>query len=307
MGLLVAPLRALVAFFHISVGGALGYCIGVIGCVLIPGAYVGLRKLDVKTPIAAPVAAIGGIYAGGIVLALFVGGFGFGGFDDVETHAIAIARLNDCAPATAAIGAPIEQTGTGGGTYESRGAFGTSTWEIDVAGSKRGAVVRYAAEKHGGTWQLTALQMKVDDRVADLASCMRGRAAPAPRIAVRRAEVVGLWAEEARGDAIVLTRIADDGSFVSAAFRGDEVAMKFRGTWELSDGAIVWHFDKAASQAPEAVWEAMGSDRIAADVNPIVEVGATKLVFEEMDGRRSELVAVDPARVAAKVQQLDAK
>jgi hypothetical protein len=32
-------------------------------------------------------------------------------FDDIETHALALARVNGCARATDALGAPIRQTG----------------------------------------------------------------------------------------------------------------------------------------------------------------------------------------------------
>ena len=305
MSLVAAPIHALVAFFGISVVGALGYCVGVIGCVMIPALFAGLRKLRAPVAVAAPGAAIVGTYAGGIVLAFFLGsdGFGgFGGFGDIETHAIAVARLNDCAQVTARLGAPIEQTGTGKGTYESKGAFGTSTWEIDVAGPTGAAVVRYAAEKHGGVWALTALEIKIDDKVGDVLRCKSARAAP---IHVERKDLVGLWGEQGSGDKLVLTRIADDGSFVAGAFDGQKLVMKARGTWELSNGAIVWHFDPAKSDVPAGYWEKMGEARVKADTNPIVEIGPAKLVYEEMDGRRTEVVAMDPARLASFVQQLE--
>jgi hypothetical protein len=307
---LAAPIRALVAFFDISVMGALGYCGGVIGCVLIPGMFVGLRKLRAPTGVAAPVAVIAGIYGGGIVLALFldsVGDVGFGGtnFNNIETHSLAVARLNDCRPVTDALGTPIAQTGTGHGTYESKGAFGTSTWQIDVAGPKRNAVVRYAAEKHGDVWGFTAMEIKLDDKVANLASCLRPHTAKS-LVHAERKDVIGLWGEQA-SNKLVLTRIAADGTFVVAAFDGPKLVLRARGTWELSDRGLVWHFDKANSQVPAGYWDAMGEDRIKADTNPILEIGPAKLVYEEMDGRRTEVVAMDPARLEPFVQQLDAR
>jgi hypothetical protein len=283
--------------------GALGYCIGVIGCVLLPGVFLGARKLGASTAIAAPIALVVGVYAGGVVL-LF---FDMAMFDNVETHAIAIAHLNDCDPATAALGSPIELTGTGGGTYESQGAFGTSSWQIDVAGPRRGAEVVYAAEKHGGVWSLTALAMKLDDAPIDLRDCMQPRRALARSLPhVDRAALVGLWGEQ-HGDRLMLTRLAADGTFVAAGFTSGDLQFVVRGTWELSDGGIVWRYDKARSRVPDGYWSQMSDERIRGETNPIVELSPSKLVYQELDRRLTELVPMDPARLEPLLRQLDAR
>ena len=52
-----------------------------------------------------------------------------------------------------------------------------------------------------------------------------------------------------------------------------------RGTWELTDGGIVWHTDRARSQARDGYWAALGEERIKADTNPILEVGASRPAY----------------------------
>jgi hypothetical protein len=109
----------------------------------------------------------GGIIVAGIVIGLFTGVMD----RSVPTHAIAIENANACDQATESLGAPIEMLRSGTGTYRSEGSFGASTWSLTVKGGKGEGELTYAAEKHGGKWSLTALNLATKTGSLDLMHC----------------------------------------------------------------------------------------------------------------------------------------
>lgn len=304
---LLAPFKALLWFFSISVLGALGYIVGVIGCVFAPGAYKLLRAVNTPKPVAMPLAILGATIAGGLALMLFIGG-DFGGVGiDVPTHDLAINRLNSCAPAIAALDKPIRLTSVGAGNYHTEGAFGASSWQLDVSGPTKKATLAYAAEKHGGVWAFTGLALTIDGHDLDLASCMAGSTAPPPPRVARadREDVIGLWGTSHDRE-LVLTRFDPDGTFVSGMFVDEHMNMQLAGTWKIDDRQLVWHYDRARSHAPSTVWDQLGPARIEADVNPIVELSKVRMVIQEVDGRLTEMRPMDPARLVDQVRQMSA-
>jgi hypothetical protein len=95
----------------------------------------------------------------------------FPSFGDIPTHDLALDVLRACPAAEQALGAPIERTGVGNGSYETRGAFGTSSWRLDVKGPLASGSVAYGAEMHGGVWTLTVLQLEVGGERLDVLAC----------------------------------------------------------------------------------------------------------------------------------------
>jgi len=312
------PFRTLGAFFAISVAGALGYIIGVIGCVAIPAAYLLLRKVITAKPTAFALAVVVGTVVGIIPLGLFVGASA-GIMNSVPTHDFVIARLNACPEAVAALEAPIQRTAVGRGTYNTRGGFGTSSWEIEVAGAHDAAHVVYSAEMHGGIWTLTGLAMTVGDKAIDLDECLHEVGpTPAPNAApdsttapgtgtavldITRAGLVGLWGTS-HGRQLMLTRFDASGAFVIGMFVDDKLAVRVVGTWELSGTHLVWHYDREHSEAPQSYWDAVGSAHMAAEDDPIVEFSKARIVIKETTGELTALEPMDPVRLADMVKQL---
>jgi|SRR5690606_14830451 len=119
----------------------------------------------------------------GIAVAIGAGSLSFFGarlfgcmgvFSDVPTHELALRQIAACPAAAALLGTPVELDGVSGGTYETQGAFGASSWKIDVVGPKGDAEARYAAEMHGGRWSLTLLEVRAGGREIDALACPAG-------------------------------------------------------------------------------------------------------------------------------------
>jgi len=73
------------------------------------------------------------------------------------SYEIAMGAINSCKAATEQLGEPIEQRiwGRAAGSSEDRqGQWGTAQWSIPVAGPKGSGQYSYAAEMHGGAWQV---------------------------------------------------------------------------------------------------------------------------------------------------------
>jgi hypothetical protein len=309
------PFRTLGSFFAISVAGALGYIIGVIGCVAIPAAYLLLRRVLTAKSAAFALAVVVGTVVGTIPLGLFVGASS-GITNSVPTHDFVIARLNACPAAVAALEAPIKRTAVGRGSYKARGGFGTSSWEIEVAGAHDVAHVVYSAEMHGGIWTLTSLAMTVSDKAIDLDECLHeAGATPAPNAAphsttagtavldITRAGLVGLWGTF-HGRQLMLTRFDPSGAFVIGMFVDDKLAVRVVGTWKLSGTHLVWHYDREHSEAPQSYWDAVGSAHMAAEDDPIVEFSKARIVIKGTTGELTALEPMDPVRLAGMVKQL---
>lgn len=160
------PFVALIEFYEVSPGGAMGVLIGVGGCVGAPFIY---WLLGNKLPnfVVFPIAAFFGVLLAGITTALFTGMME----GAVPTHDMALTTLNNCDAATKILGTPIESTSVGGGTYRSEGDMGNSSWSMKLKGPEGKARLNYAMEKHGGEWTFTKLNMRRGKRTIKLREC----------------------------------------------------------------------------------------------------------------------------------------
>lgn len=165
--ILLAPWHVLTTVFHNVpiVGIALLVALLVVVRSLLK---VLRRRLGIRTAVAVPVACAIVVVVAGVLLGVAALVFNM---RDVPTHELALERLNACPAARAALDTPIRLTSVGDGTYTAEGAFGASTWRLDVSGPKRTAELDYAAEMHGGRWALTRLILRVDGKVLDLDDC----------------------------------------------------------------------------------------------------------------------------------------
>lgn len=90
-------------------------------------------------------------------------------------YSLALDALNECKLATGALGTPIEQRAMGlacGSSEESSGGSGNAQWSFGVSGPKGSGTFRYAAESHGGTWQVLAAQLELDDATVSIVPCV---------------------------------------------------------------------------------------------------------------------------------------
>ena len=207
------------------------------------------------------------------------------GYDTVILEAI-----TKCATTHAALGDHVKLhvngvgLGAGCGQEKTGGGTGHAAWTFHVAGDKGTGSLDATLEQHGGNWSLTSGRLKTGDTILDLADCNR-----AP-VKVTREELVGLWGIE-KGADIILAKLEADGTFAGGLVKDGKSIIRHAGTWELKDGALIWHFDKTK------IFPAEFAKQVPADdVNPILEFSRTRMVLREMSGKTSEHRALDPTR-----------
>ena len=116
----------------------------------------------------------GGIAVGvpvAVVLYLFLGGF-MARCDGA--YPLAMKQVNSCKAVTEKLGEPVEQKLFGrswGSSSTSGGQSGTAQWSIAVAGPNGSGRYSYAAELHGGAWQVLRASLEVEDKQISVLPC----------------------------------------------------------------------------------------------------------------------------------------
>jgi len=140
-----------------------------------------LNDLSSRGRPSAPVTGRARKYRGwvvGIVAAILITfvSLGIGGLlarcDDA--YDVAFVQLNSCSAATDRLGQPIEQSvlGCAAGSSETRGGgFGNAQWAVPVHGPAGTGTYNYAAEMHGGSWQLVSAFLEVDGQKLAVFPC----------------------------------------------------------------------------------------------------------------------------------------
>jgi len=85
----------------------------------------------------------------------------------------ALVRVKACAPAADALGADISPSfvGISCGSSDTSGAFGQSTWETPVVGTRARGTLHYAAEKRATDWHVLAAAVSVDGHTIPVVPC----------------------------------------------------------------------------------------------------------------------------------------
>ena len=89
-------------------------------------------------------------------------------------YELAMNALNSCPQAVEALGSPIEQSllGYACGSSETRGGgFGNAQWMMRVNGPLGSGTFQYAAESHGGNWQLVRAALDTDSGTVRVWPC----------------------------------------------------------------------------------------------------------------------------------------
>jgi hypothetical protein len=116
---------------------------------------------------------------GGVAVAILAGVIifmGAGGFlaRMDGAYGIAMKEINSCKAVTERLGEPIEQKlwGRAWGSSDTRsGQWGNAQWSIPVAGPKASGRYSYAAELHGGSWQIIHASLEVGEERIVVVPC----------------------------------------------------------------------------------------------------------------------------------------
>ena len=87
----------------------------------------------------------------------------FGAMKSSDAYRIAVARAKADSRVTAAIGTPIEESWFLSGNTEVNGSSGKSALTIPIHGPKGKATIHAVAEKSGGRWEYSKLDVTVEN------------------------------------------------------------------------------------------------------------------------------------------------
>lgn len=86
-----------------------------------------------------------------------------------------ITTVEACPTARTALGDKVhfKKLSYACGSSETSGGTGRASWDVAVYGSKTDGRLTYDAEKHGGQWVFTSMNLEVGDAVIDILACAR--------------------------------------------------------------------------------------------------------------------------------------
>lgn len=124
-----------------------------------------------KSPLARALSVLGGIATLPLILAAMAIAPSCMGFADP-----ALAVVNACPSATAALGSPITQgwIGLSCGNAETKDDDGNASWHMPVVGPRGRGALDIRGVERGGQWQFRQLVLTADDRTIDVLGCAAG-------------------------------------------------------------------------------------------------------------------------------------
>lgn len=128
-------------------------------------------RTPARSPFARMLNVLGGFAALPMILLAMAGAPSCMGFADP-----ALAALNACPAATAALGAPIHQgwMGISCGNAETEDDDGRASWSMPVAGPSGHGTLDLRGIEQGGTWQFRTLVLTTGGQTIDVLGCAAG-------------------------------------------------------------------------------------------------------------------------------------